>query len=110
MTPNSRSSELVPADDAQSVLETETGLAKISMERVKRRDPQNRYNRRSTADLVALVHDPQVGAARPQLFLVPDLLVVDELQDHRLTPRFHNHTDLRIIIHSFPVFMYIYTS
>jgi putative endopeptidase len=41
--------------DADSVLATETGLAQIAMERVKRRDPQNRYNPRSTAELAALV-------------------------------------------------------
>jgi putative endopeptidase len=39
---------------ARSVLEIETALARASLERVKRRDPANRYHPTSKADLVAL--------------------------------------------------------
>ncbi len=35
------------AASAAAVMEVETGLARVSMERVKRRDPQNRYNKRT---------------------------------------------------------------
>ena len=43
------------ADSAAAVMEVETGLARVSMERVKRRDPQNRYNKRSREELQKLV-------------------------------------------------------
>lgn len=43
------------AASAAAVMEVETGLARISMERVKRRDPLNRYNKRSRAELQKLV-------------------------------------------------------
>ena len=42
------------ARDAQSVLDVETALAKVSLERVKRRDPANRDHKMSRQDLSAL--------------------------------------------------------
>jgi putative endopeptidase len=39
---------------AQTVLEVETALARVSLERVKRRDPANRYHKMKREDLVAL--------------------------------------------------------
>ncbi len=50
------------AASAAAVMEVETGLARISMERVKRRDPLNRYNKRSRAELQKLV--PSFAFAR----------------------------------------------
>ena len=50
------------ADSAAAVMEVETGLARVSMERVKRRDPQNRYNKRSREELQKLV--PSFAFAR----------------------------------------------
>ncbi len=43
--------------DAKSVMEVETSLAKVSMDRVALRDPQKRYNMRTVAQLVALAPD-----------------------------------------------------
>ncbi len=37
---------------------------------------------------------------RAQLFLARNLFAADELEDDRLPPCFHNHTELRIIIHT----------
>jgi predicted metalloendopeptidase len=42
------------ARDAQTVLDVETALARASLERVKRRDPANRYHKMSRAELLAL--------------------------------------------------------
>ncbi len=50
------------AASAAAVMEVETGLARVSMERVKRRDPQNRYNRRSREELQKLA--PSFAFAR----------------------------------------------
>lgn len=50
------------AASAAAVMEVETGLARVSMERVKRRDPQNRYNKRTREELQRLV--PSFAFAR----------------------------------------------
>ncbi len=50
------------AASAAAVMEVETGLARVSMERVKRRDPQNRYNKRTREELQKLV--PSFAFAR----------------------------------------------
>jgi putative endopeptidase len=42
------------AKDAQSVLDVETALAKVSLDRVKRRDPANRDHKMTRKELVAL--------------------------------------------------------
>jgi len=43
--------------DAQTVMEIETSLARDSMDRVQRRDPQNIYHKMSTDELVKLAPD-----------------------------------------------------
>ncbi len=45
------------ASEAKSVLDVETALAQTSMDRVAMRDPQKRYNIRSTAQVMALAPD-----------------------------------------------------
>jgi putative endopeptidase len=45
------------ASEAKSVLDVETALAKTSMDRVAMRDPQKRYNPRSTAQVMELAPD-----------------------------------------------------
>jgi endothelin-converting enzyme/putative endopeptidase len=45
------------AEAARQVFEIETALARASLERVKRRDPANRYHMTKRADLVALTPD-----------------------------------------------------
>ncbi len=50
------------AASAATVMQVETGLARVSMERVKRRDPQNRYNKRTREELQKLV--PSFAFAR----------------------------------------------
>ncbi|MET0556729.1 MAG: M13 family metallopeptidase [Vicinamibacteria bacterium] len=42
------------AASAKTVMEMETALAKVSLERVKRRDPENLYHKMSRADLATL--------------------------------------------------------
>jgi putative endopeptidase len=42
------------AKDAATILQMETALARASLERVKRRDPQNQYHKITRADLAAL--------------------------------------------------------
>jgi endothelin-converting enzyme/putative endopeptidase len=44
----------VAAKEGQTVLDVETGLAKSSLDRVKRREPENRYHKMTRADLAAL--------------------------------------------------------
>jgi endothelin-converting enzyme/putative endopeptidase len=47
-------SDVAAREEAQTVLDIETGLAKVALERVKRRDPANVYHKMTRPELAAL--------------------------------------------------------
>ena len=49
------------AASAKTIMAMETALAKVSLERVKRRDPENLYHKMSRADLATLAPEIRVG-------------------------------------------------